>query len=155
VKLDKEEKEALVIYRKQKAADTLNEAEGIASLGYWNAVVNRLYYACYYMVTALLAHNNFFARTHSGVIRLFGLNFVSKGLIPKDQAKFYSKLFELRQTGDYDDLYNLTEKEVKPLIEPARQFIKAIEKIKKNRHELRIRFSHLNLYQSPPIWGQG
>lgn len=36
---------------------------------------------------------------------------------------------ELRQTGDYDDLYNLTEEEVKPLIEPAREYIKVIESL--------------------------
>jgi len=125
--LNDEERDAIVIYRIQKAKDTLNEAIGIAQLEYWNAVVNRLYYACYYMTTALLIYNGYSAQTHSGVIRLFGLNFVKKGLIPKEQSKFYSKLFELRQTGDYDDLYNLTEEEVKPLIHSAQDFINVLD----------------------------
>jgi uncharacterized protein (UPF0332 family) len=125
--LSNEERDAIVIYRVQKAKETLKEAIGIAHLEYWNAVVNRLYYACYYMTTALLIHNGHSAQTHSGVIRLFGLNFVNKGLVPKEQSKFYSKLFELRQTGDYDDLYNLNGEEVKPLIPSALQFIEVLE----------------------------
>jgi uncharacterized protein (UPF0332 family) len=59
--------------------------------------------------------------------KLVLLNFVNKGLIPKEQSKFYSKLFELRQTGDYDDLYNLTEEEVKPLIQSAQDFINVLD----------------------------
>jgi uncharacterized protein (UPF0332 family) len=102
-------------------------------LGYWNAVINRLYYACYYITSALLIYNGHFAQTHSGVIRLFGLNFVLTGIVSKEQSKFYSKLFELRQTGDYDDLYNLTEDEVKPLIEPAKLYVKEIERLVTNK----------------------
>src|ERR1035437_8085324 len=125
--LSDEERDAVVFYRIQKAKETWKEAEGIAGLGYWNAVINRLYYACYYITSALLVQNGHTAQTHSGVIRLFGLNFVVKGIVSKEQSKFYSKLFELRQTGDYDDLYNLTEEEVEPLIEQALNYIQEIE----------------------------
>lgn len=125
--LTQEERDAIVFYRTQKAKETWKEAEGIARLNYWNAVVNRLYYACYYMTSALLVYHGYSAQTHSGVIRLFGLHFVNNGIIPKDQSKFYSRLFELRQTGDYDDLYAVTEEEVKPLIEAAREYIKVLE----------------------------
>lgn len=131
--LSDEERDAIVFYRIQKAKDTLTEAEGIAQLGYWNAVINRLYYACYYITSALLIHNGHTAQTHSGVIRLFGLNFVITGIVSKEQSKFYSKLFELRQTGDYDDLYNLTEEEVKPLIGSARIYLENIETLIKKQ----------------------
>ena len=129
--LSDEERDAIVFYRIQKAKDTLNEAEGIAQLGFWNAVINRLYYACYYMTSALLIYYGHTAQTHSGVIRLFGLNFVITGIVSKEQSKFYSKLFELRQTGDYDDLYNLTEDEVQPLIASARIYIEFLETLLK------------------------
>ena len=127
--LSDEERDAIVFYRIQKAKETWKEAEGIAKLGYWNAVINRLYYACYYMTSALLIHNGHSAQTHSGVIRLFGLNFIAKGIISKELSKFYSKLFELRQTGDYDDLYNLTEEEVQPLIGLAFKYIMELESL--------------------------
>jgi uncharacterized protein (UPF0332 family) len=129
--INDEERDAIVFYRIQKAKETWKEAEGIAQLGYWNAVINRLYYACYYMTSALLISNGHFAQTHSGVIRLFGLNFVANGIISKEQSKFYSKLFELRQTGDYDDLYNLTEEEVQPLIGSALIYLDELERLLK------------------------
>lgn len=129
--LNEEEKNALIYFKTQKSKDTLKEAIGISQLGYWNAVVNRLYYACYYITTALLFYHGHTAQTHSGVIRLFGLNFVNTGRISRDLGKFYSKLFEMRQTGDYDDLYYLTEEDVKPLIEQSQKYIDEIEHLLK------------------------
>lgn len=38
--LSEEERNAIVAYRVEKAMQTLNEALGISSLGYWNAVAN-------------------------------------------------------------------------------------------------------------------
>lgn len=131
--LSDEERDAVVFLKIQKAYETLSQAEGIAQLGYWNAVANRLYYACYYITTALLIYNKHTAQTHSGVIRLFGLHFVTKDIVSKEQSRFYSKLFEMRQTGDYDDLYILTEEDVKPLIEPAKSFIVNIEGLLSNK----------------------
>jgi len=107
----------------QKAKDTLAEAEGISTLRYWNAVANRLYYSCFYMTNALLIQNNYSAQSHSGVIHLFGLHFIRTGIISKDAGKLYSRLFELRHTGDYDDLFNLTEEDVVPLIPLAHKFL--------------------------------
>jgi uncharacterized protein (UPF0332 family) len=127
--LSDEERDAIVFYRIQKAKETLKEAVGIASLGYWNAVINRLYYACYYMTSALLVYHGYSAQTHSGVIRLLGLHFVTKEIVPKEQSMFYSKLFELRQTGDYDDLYTLMGEEVEPLIGMAQKYIEVLESL--------------------------
>ena len=129
--LTEEERDAVVFHKIQKAKETWKEAEGIAQLGYWNTVINRLYYACYYMTSALLIYNGHTAQTHAGVIRLFGLKVVINDLVSKEQSKFYSRLFELRQTGDYDDLYNLTEEEVRPLIDSARKYINELEQLLK------------------------
>ena len=124
--LSDDERDAIVAFRIQKSKDTLNEAKGISTLGYWNAVANRLYYACYYLTSALLIKNKYAAQTHRGVIHLLGLHFIKKGLVSKDAGKFYSKLYELRQTGDYDDLFSLTEEDVKPMISIAQSYIEEI-----------------------------
>ena len=123
-----EERKAVVSLRVNKAKETFEQATGIAGLQYWGAVVNRLYYACYYMASALLIQNGHAAQTHSGVIRLFGLHFVATNKVSKDSGRFYSRLFELRQIGDYDDVYNFEREEVEPLIESTRIFIQEIEK---------------------------
>ena len=129
MKLTNEEREAIIAFRIQKAFDTLNEAEGIASLDYWNTVANRLYYACYYVTSALLIKYNFSARTHQGTIHLLGLHFIKNGIVTKESGQLYSKLFDLRQTGDYDDLYNLNKEDVEPLIEEVKRYLAEIKGI--------------------------
>lgn len=127
--LTSDERTALASYRIQKAKDTLEEAEGIAGLGYWNAVANRLYYACYYATGALLITNSYNASTHRGMITLLGLHFIKPGKISEQSGKLYSRLFELRQTGDYDDLFDLAEEDVSPLIAPAKEYIMEIQRM--------------------------
>jgi uncharacterized protein (UPF0332 family) len=129
MKLSKIEREEVVKYRLERAYKTLAEAVSNVENCCWYAAANRLYYACFYAVCALLINNGYTTRTHNGVFSLLGEHFVSIGLISKEQNKFYRRVLELRQTGDYDDFVELTEKEVLILIEPAKQFIETIEKL--------------------------
>jgi len=87
--LSNDERNAIVSFRVQKGKDTLKEAEGIATLEYWNAVANRLYYACYYVTTALLIKNKYAAQTHRGVIHLLGMHFIKPGIVTQDAGKFF------------------------------------------------------------------
>jgi uncharacterized protein (UPF0332 family) len=129
MKLSEEERDAIVTHRLQKAKDTLREAKGNIEIAYWHTVANRLYYACYYAASALLIKNGHIAQTHSGVIGLLGMHFISKGIISKELGKFYTKIFELRQTGDYSDWIAIEYADVQPLVEPAEEFIDTIEKL--------------------------
>jgi len=127
--LNAEERNAVVSHRLQRAKETLKEAADIIAIKHWHAAVNRLYYACYYAVTALLIQNGFATGTHKGAIGLFGLHFVKTGIISKEQNKFYQKLFINREKGDYDDWFELEEQDVLPLLAPAEQFIETIERL--------------------------
>ena len=127
--IQQEDRDALVAVRLQRAKETMLEAKGNMQLGYWRVTANRLYYACYYAVSALLIKNGFTAHTHAGVINQFGLHFVSKEFVSKEQGKLFKQLFNLRQDGDYDDWFNVSEEDVKPFLEPAEKFIETIENI--------------------------
>ncbi|GHV72196.1 hypothetical protein FACS1894201_00110 [Bacteroidia bacterium] len=127
--LTEEEKTAIVKYRLEKARDTLLDVDIAIQNHRWNNATNRLYYACYYAASALLINYGHVAHTHSGVKSLLGLHYVTTGLINDTLNKAYNKMFNLRQTGDYDDLYNVTEDDVNPLLEPAKQFIQTIEQL--------------------------
>lgn len=124
--LTEEERKAIVTYRLEKATRTFEQAVGNINLGYWEVIANRLYYAAYYAVSALLIANRLSAHTHNGVIQVFGLNFIKNQIIPSEYGKLYSQLFSLRQTGDYDDTYDLSEEDVIPLIEPAKHLIEIV-----------------------------
>jgi uncharacterized protein (UPF0332 family) len=125
--LQPEERNVLVEIRLQRAKETLAEVKGNVELSYWRVVANRLYYACYYAVTALLIKNGLVAHTHTGVINQLGLHFVIKGIISMEQGKLYRNLFEKRQSGDYDDWVIIEEQDIKPFIVPAERFIAEIE----------------------------
>jgi uncharacterized protein (UPF0332 family) len=127
--LTKKEREAVVTYRVEKANKTLVEAISNVENSCWHSAANRLYYACFYAVCALLIKNGHATRTHNGAFSLFGEYFISTGLISIEHNKFYRRILELRQTGDYDDFIEYTETEILPLIEPAKQFILTIEKL--------------------------
>ena len=127
--LKKEDRDILVTLRMQRAKELLVETKELMAMGYWRTIANRLYYACFHAVSALLLKNGYTAHTHSGVITQFGLHFVTKGIISMEQGKFYRNLFEKRQTGDYDVWISIDEQDIIPLLEPAQKFIEDIENL--------------------------
>lgn len=124
-----EERKSLVSIRLQNAKETLYEVPVHIENGFWNTATNRMYYACYYAVAALLLKNGISVKTHSGVRQALGKEFVVTGLVSKKQARFFSILFDNRQTGDYDDFIMMTEEKVKELYPQAVGFIQAIESL--------------------------
>jgi len=122
-----EEQEALIRYRMDRARETLVEAELMAQAGHWNACVNRLYYACFYAVTALLLRHNLSASKHSGVRSLLNRHFVRTGAISSTLGMLNRDLFESRQQGDDQDLIRFAEQEVRPWIPEAQNFVACIE----------------------------
>ncbi len=125
---DKERKD-IVVYRLEKANNSLLEVELLLENAMHNAAVNRLYYACFYAVTAILIHNKIASETHSGVRQMLGLHFIKTGRIKPELGKFYSQLFNKRQSGDYDDFVEYSHKDIIELIPLAKKLIKAIEKL--------------------------
>jgi uncharacterized protein (UPF0332 family) len=121
-----DERLAVVEFRIEKSLRAFEQAKGVVELKYWETIANRLYYAAYNAVSALLIANGDTAQSHSGVIHLFGLNFIRTNIFPAETGKLYHKLFTMRQTGDYDDTYGLTENDVLPYIEPTGQMISEI-----------------------------
>jgi uncharacterized protein (UPF0332 family) len=119
----------LIKYRINRAKETYGEVEGLIKLGYLNTAVNRIYYACYYAVSALMIKNGLSAKSHAGVRQMFGLHFVKTGLISKEHAKYFTDLFDRRQTGDYDDFVEYKKETVEDLYTPALDFITAIENL--------------------------
>lgn len=124
--LSSEERDTIVNFRIEKSIRAYEQAKGVVGLKYWETIANRLYYAAYNAVSALLIANGDTAQSHSGVIHLFGLRFIKTGIFPAEIGRLYHKLFTMRQTGDYDDTYGLVEEDVLPYVEPTGLFIKQV-----------------------------
>ena len=127
--LTSEERTFVVQFRMEKAKNTYSEIVLLVENALWQTAANRLYYACYYAVSALLIQNAIEVRTHHGTINQLGLHFIKTGLVSEENGDLYKRLFELRQTGDYSDWMIVKEENITPLIEPANDFIKSIEQL--------------------------
>lgn len=119
-------------YRIERAKETIREVQTHIENKFWNTAINRMYYACFYAVSALLAKDQVEVSSHSGVRQKFGEYFVKTGKIDRDLAKHFTELSEKRHKGDYNDFYDYDEETVLRLFPVSHQFIEAIEQILKN-----------------------
>lgn len=122
-------KDDLVKYRLIRSKDTLDDARILAENQRWNSAINRLYYASYYAVMALLLDTDHNPTTHNGAKSNFNEYFVKSNLIDKEFGRIYSQLFTWRQKGDYDDLFDFTEDKVMPYFKPVADLISIIEQL--------------------------
>lgn len=130
-----EETKVLIQYRLERAREALEEAEILLKEGHANTFVNRLYYACFYAVSALLLVKGLYSAKHSGVRALFHQNFVKTGIVTIELGQLYDKLFHNRQKGDYADLVRFDLDEVRPWYAEVRRFVEGIEGIIKRELE--------------------
>lgn len=124
-----EEKDALIAYRIENARLTIDEVPIHISNKFYKTAMNRMYYGCYYVVTALLLKNNIEAYTHAGVRQMLGLHFVKSEKLSVKMSKFYSDLFANRQEGDYADFVYYDLETVTELYPQALLFVEKIIKI--------------------------
>ena len=118
-----------VQYRLERAEEAYHDALTLADSGGWNSCVNRLYYSCFYAVSALLLRDNLSSPKHTGVRGIFNKDYVRTGIISKDQAKLYNDLFERRQEADYGDFVYFEESEISPLLPQVRELLDSIKTI--------------------------
>lgn len=123
-----EARAASIRYNLDLARETLMAARVLHDADLDASAVNRLYYACFYAVTALLASRDLKSRKHSGVRSLFGVHYVKTGIIDKNFAAFYNELWDARQMADYSEFYELEAETVAHWLPLAEEFIDEIEK---------------------------
>jgi uncharacterized protein (UPF0332 family) len=119
-------KDDYINYRIDKAKRSLEDAKLLAANYSWSNCINRLYYTCYYSVSALLLKNDLSAQTHAGIKTQFNLLFVKTGILPKEYGKLYANLMDLRQKGDYGDMFDFDREAVEPLLKPVEDFMNDI-----------------------------
>ncbi|MCF6271497.1 MAG: HEPN domain-containing protein [Melioribacteraceae bacterium] len=76
-------KEELILYKRKKASDLLFDAKLLYENKRFNSAVNRIYYAIFNEVLALLLTKDLASSKHSGVKFLFYDNFIKTNLIDK------------------------------------------------------------------------
>jgi uncharacterized protein (UPF0332 family) len=116
----------LIRNRLARAVETLEQAKIMFQTGHPSGAINRLYYACFYAVNALLLSCDKSSAKHSGVISIFNKDFIKPGIFPPDMGQFYTDLFDSRQDVDYSDIVDISEQQIRQLLPQTQAFIDSI-----------------------------
>ncbi len=121
-------KKDFIKYRREKAAQTLDDARYLLEGKRLFSAVNRIYYALFYEVSALLQVRDLSSPKHTGIRALFNVHFIKTGILKVEIGKFYSQMFDFRQQGDYEAPIHFEEEVVQGWHEKAETYLKELEK---------------------------
>jgi uncharacterized protein (UPF0332 family) len=91
--------------------------------------VSRMYYACFYSVSALLLHKGIKVDSHSGIRQMLGLHYVKPGMFPAGLSRFYTELYNSRIEGDYNPFAEFQHENVRQLYLQAVEFIDTVDEL--------------------------
>ncbi len=122
-----EEMHTLITYRLEQSDEALDSAEFLLERGNYRTVVNRVYYAMFYAVLALLVPTKQQTSKHAWVMTLFDRDFVRMGVFGKDFSRWLHQAFNLRQRSDYRELFTVQAEEAREVLEHARTFVAGVK----------------------------
>ena len=127
--LEDKDRIEIVRYRIENAHRTMDEVSSHMANGFYNTAVNRMYYACYYAASAMLVAEHITTKSHDGVKQMFSLHFVKTGKVPVELGKSYSRLFDKRTKGDYNDLFDNDQTVCEELYPEAKNFVDSLTRL--------------------------
>lgn len=122
-----EHNDDLIQYKIQRCDESIKDAENDIKTDSFHSAENRMYYAIFYIVSALAKQNEFYTSNHGQLMGWFNKNFILTEKIDSSLGRIYKSAFEKRQKGDYDDFVTFTKEEVE---EDFKNMIKFIDSIK-------------------------
>ena len=125
--LTDDERKVIVSLELEKSHTIIEQIPELQKLAYWDNVANRLYYAVFHSVCALLINDGYSVSSHKGAVSLFGQHYVVTGKMSQQVGRLYSQLQTIREKSDYNCSYTATKEDIEPLIDRTRDFINRIE----------------------------
>lgn len=110
----------------ERVDKTLAQVEGLRAQQYWDTLANRLYYALFHAVSAMLISDCREVGSHKGAAIRFHQYYVKTGLFTLEEGSFYSQMETLREKADYNCYFEADEEKLTPYIEPTRQILAKI-----------------------------
>ena len=110
------------------AHDELDTAKILFDLGKYRQSVTHSYYAMFQGATALLSKKNIVAKSHEGLIMLFGKEYIKTNIFDKEIFAYLTQARTDRKDSSYDSFATFNEKDVQTILENAEIFIQEVEK---------------------------
>ena len=95
------------------AEEKLRAARLLLDGAAWGDASSRAYYAAFHAVSAALLSRDETYSSHAQVLGAFNKTFVHAGHFPREFTTLLTRLFENRQSGDYDVIPAVTEVEAR------------------------------------------
>lgn len=125
--LNDENRKDLIDLYWNKSMQTLEEAETAIAAKKWNMAANRIYYALFHAVSALLIKGQHPVGTHRGAKAALGQYFVLTGKISTDNGRFFAQMETLRDKADYDIVFSATEDDITNYMPKAIGFLQRVK----------------------------
>lgn len=94
-----------------------------------DSAASRAYYAAFHALTAIFALRGKTFSKHSAVRAALHRELVLAGLLDKDRSRDYDFLMDLRETGDYGGLEQVTPDSAKTAAKKAAAFLEALRQM--------------------------
>ena len=120
--------------RLEIAHERLTTAKAMLELGDYKASANRLYYAIFSAMRAVLALDGFDSKKHSGIIARFRQSYIKTGIIDTEMSKIIDDLEVIREDSDYDDFYIILKEYVEIQAKRAEYFVSEVESYLQNQY---------------------
>lgn len=124
--LSAEERKSVVTLEYEKATRTFAAIDTLVDNGMWDFVANRLYYATFHAVLALLINDEHKTSTHRGMVAIFGLHYIKTRIFSAEDGKTIARLQTLRDEADYNCAFSASEDDIRPYISKVDELIKKI-----------------------------
>ncbi|MBR4582304.1 MAG: HEPN domain-containing protein [Bacteroidales bacterium] len=104
----------------------LDEIKKVMPLEVWSIIANRMYYALYYAVSALLTKDSHPVNTHKGALSLVNQYYVKTDILTKEDGHLFGQVFAFRQGSDYDDFIDATKEDVEQIFPKVEALVEKI-----------------------------
>ena len=114
----------LVSYRVNQAQAALHDAKVLLENNCTpTSIINRSYYAMFYVALAALQTVGKTPSKHAGVLSLFNQEFVLTNCIARQFGKYIYRAFELRQSADYGIMPPVDKAAAQDVLNQAHDFV--------------------------------
>ena len=114
-----------------KARENINASVDLIHSGHFEIAASRAYYAMFYATEALLSEEGDEFSSHGAVHGAFGQRFTKTGRLDAKFHRYLIDAYRERQAADYDAPAEVGKEEADILVNQAREFLTAAEKLVK------------------------
>lgn len=111
----------------EKAWEKLSSARDLLQSQHYEDTISRAYYAVYHAASAVLLTEGVQAKTHKGLVSLFGLLLIKTEKIEKEYGRYLSNLKDDRETCDYELFSSVEKEDAEQAIQEADRFVGRIQ----------------------------